>query len=183
MPVVWDDHLMSQLYEQGARHAFIGLGSIGDTTPRQRLYEKAIQQRFQIVSAIHFSAVVAHSARIGHGVTIMAGTVINPEASLGDNVIVNTGAIIEHDCIIGDHVHIATGARLASTVQVGDGTHIGIGATVRQSITIGRGAVVAAGAVVVADVPDMVILAGVPASILRDLGPALTDAGPANTAF
>jgi len=167
VPVLGDDTLLPELYDQGVRYAFIGLGTVGDTRPRRRLYDTARQQGFQIVPAVHPEAIIAPSTEIGHGPTIMAGVVINATARLGDNVIVNTGAVVEHDCVIGNHVHIATGARLAGTVHVGEGTHIGLGASVRQCIRIGRNAVVGAGAAVVDDVPDNVFVAGVPARILR----------------
>jgi len=167
VPVLGDDDLLAELYDRGVGHAFIGLGTVGDTRPRRRLYEKANRHGFQIVRAIHPQAVIAPSVEIGHGPTIMACAVINAAARLGDNVIINTGAIIEHDCVIGDHVHIATGARLASNVYVGEGTHIGIGASIRQCVHIGRNAIVGAGAVVVDDVPDNVVVVGVPARILR----------------
>ena len=163
VPVLGDDHHLLALYEQGVRHAFIGLGTIGDTKPRRRLYETARSGGFQVVSAIHPAAVISPSAQIGGGATVMATAVINAAASLGDNVIVNTGAIVEHDCVIGDHCHIATGARLASTVRVGPGAHIGAGATVRQSITVHAEAIVGAGAVVVTDVPAQTLVTGVPA--------------------
>jgi UDP-perosamine 4-acetyltransferase len=165
--VLGDDNLLPELYNQGVHHAFIGLGTTGDTRPRRRLYEKVHRQGFQVVQAIHPQAVIAPSVEIGHGPTIMAGAVINAAARLGDNVIVNSGAIIEHDCAIGDHVHIATGARLASTVYVSEGAHIGLSASIRQCIHIGRNAIVGAGAVVVDDVPDSVVVVGVPARTLR----------------
>lgn len=165
--VLGNDSLLPELYNQGVRWAFIGLGTIADTRPRVQLYERARQQGFQIVRAIHPQAVIAPSVEMGHGPTIMATAVISTDARLGDNVIVNTGGIIEHDCVIGDHVHIATGARLGSTVHVAEGTHIGLGASIRQCIHIGRNAVVGAGAVVVDDVPDEVTVAGAPARILR----------------
>lgn len=175
VPVLGGDDLLPQLYAQGIRHAFIGLGTVGDTRPRQRLYEQVIRQGLQIVPAIHPRAIIASSAQIGHGPTIMANAVVNAAVRLGDNVIVNTGAIIEHDCVIGNHVHVATGARLASTVYVGDGAHIGMGASIRQCLHIGRNAVVGAGAVVVDDVPDHVVVAGVPARVLRKDGGVMVD--------
>ena len=167
IPVLGNDSFLPELYNQGVRWAFIGLGTVADTRPRRRLYEKAREQGFQIVRAIHPQAVIAPSAEIGHGPTIMATAVVNAAAKLGDNVIVNTGAIIEHDCVIGNHVHIATGARLASTVHVGEGTHIGLGASIRQCVHIGRNAIVGAGAVVVENVPDNVLVVSMPAQVLK----------------
>jgi len=167
VPVLGNDGLLPELYKDDVRHAFIGLGTVGDTHPRRQLYEKARVQGFQVVQTIHPQAILSPSVEIGRGPTIMAGAVINANVRLGDNVIVNTGAIIEHDSTIGDHVHIATGSRLGSAVRVGEGSHIGIGASVRQCIRIGRNVVVGAGAVVVANVPDDVMVTGVPARIMR----------------
>ncbi|MBN1877189.1 MAG: acetyltransferase [Anaerolineae bacterium] len=165
--VLGNDDLMPKLFSQDVHYAFIGLGSAGDTHPRKQLYESAKQQGFQIAEIIHPGAVIATSVLRGEGLTLMANAVVNVAVRLGSNVIINTGAIVEHDCVIGDHVHIATGARLAGTVIVGECTHIGIGATVRQSLSIGHNVIVGAGAVVVNDIPDNVVVVGVPARILR----------------
>jgi len=161
--VLGDDTYLPELYAQGVRDAFIGVGTVGDSQSRIRVYELARRHGFRIVPAIHPTAVVAASAKIGDGPTIMANAIINPDAHLGDNVIVNTRAVVEHDCVIGDHVHIATGAVLAGMVTVGRGAHIGAGATIRQGLTIGEGAIVGAGAVVVRDVPAGTTVVGVPA--------------------
>lgn len=165
--VLGRDHLLSALYRGGVRHAFIGVGSYGEMGPRRCLYTMVKSEGFEVVAAIHPGAMISSSAEIGRGATIMAGAVINAEARLGENIIVNTGAIIEHDCVIGSHAHIASGARLAGKVEVGEGTHIGIGASVRQSIHIGRNVTVGAGAVVIKDLPDDVIAAGIPARVIR----------------
>ena len=164
--VLGGDDLLPRLRERGIAHAFIGLGSAGDTGPRRRLYSLATSEGFEVVSAVHPAATISSAAAIGRGATIMAGAIVNAGASIGDNVIVNTGAIVEHDCVIGDHVHIATGARLASTVRVGEGSHIGLGASVRECCQIGRNVIVGAGAVVVNDVPDAVVVIGVPARVV-----------------
>jgi sugar O-acyltransferase (sialic acid O-acetyltransferase NeuD family) len=166
--VLGGDDLLPRLRNRGISHFFIGLGSIGDTKPRQRLFQLALMNKLKPVSAIHHKAIISPSAVFGEGVMISAGAVINADAELGQNIIVNTAAVIEHDCRIGDHVHIATGAHLASTVNVDDGVHIGIGAVVKQCIKIGKGAVVGAGAVVVEDVPSETTVIGVPARPLKN---------------
>jgi UDP-perosamine 4-acetyltransferase len=165
--VLGNDTLLPKLVADGITHFFVGVGTIGNSTPRRRLYEMATGLGLQPVNAIHPRAVVSPSVKLGPGVTIMAGAVINASANVGANVIINTGVIIEHDCVLGDHVHVATGARLAGGVSVGEGSHIGIGASVRQSIRIGRNVIVGAGAVVVKDIPDNVVAAGVPARVIR----------------
>jgi sugar O-acyltransferase (sialic acid O-acetyltransferase NeuD family) len=165
--VLGDDGKLGDVRADGVRHAFVGVGSVGDATVRRRLYELARRQGFELVAAVHPRATIAPSAEVGDGPTIMAGAIVNAAARLGDNVIVNTGAIVEHDCVVASHVHIATGARLASTVTIGEGAHVGIGAAVRQGIRIGRNAIVGAGAVVVDDVAAGAVVVGVPARPLR----------------
>lgn len=164
--VLGDDRLLPELKGRGIDHAFIGIGTIGDTTARRELYRKVVDCGFQIASAVHPAACVSPSANLGSGATVMAGAIINAAARLGTNVIVNTGAIVEHDCVIGDHVHIATGARLSGGVIVDEGAHIGLGAIIRQQIRVGRDAVVGAGAVVVKDVAPGTTVVGVPAKQL-----------------
>jgi UDP-perosamine 4-acetyltransferase len=65
---------------------------------------------------------------------------------------------------------VAPGAAIASLVRVGEKTMIGIGATVIERIKIGANSIVGAGAVVVDDVPDNVVVVGVPARVLRKNG-------------
>ena len=167
VPVLGDDTLLPALHRNGVKRFFVGIGSIGDSKPRERLFRLGLNCGMKPVNAIHPQAIISSSAEFGEGAIIMAGTVINACARLGVNVIVNTGAIVEHDCVIEDHVHIATGAQMGSNVKIGAGTHIGAGATIRQTITIGAGAIVGAGAVVVADVLANMVVLGIPARPVR----------------
>ena len=164
--ILGDDTLLGDLHQQGTRHAFIGVGSVGDSAIRKELFLKLKEMGFELVSAIHPKATVSPSAEFGEGPIIMANAVVNADARIGDNVIINTGAVVEHDCILEDHVHIATGARLAGGVTVREGSHVGVGASIKQGVTIERGAIVGAGAVVIENVPEGVTVVGVPAKIL-----------------
>ena len=165
--VLGDDDLLPRQYHEGVSHVFIGLGGAADTEPRQRLFDRARSTGLAPLAVTHPSAVVSPSARFGDGSTVLAAAVVNASAELGDNVLVNTRATVEHDCRLGSHVHVATGATLASGVQVGDGAHVGAGATVIQGVRIGSRSIVGAGAVVLRDVEDGLVVAGVPARVLR----------------
>ena len=163
VPVLGGDQLLTSLRSEGVEFAFIGVGTIGKTDHRIRIYENLLTIGMKVIKAIHPSAIISSFTLFGQGVTVMAGAIINPGSKIGDNVIINTGAIIEHDCRIGDHTHIAPSATLSGNVIVGIGSHIGIGAVVKQGVTIGDNSIVGAGAVVVNNVPNNVTVVGVPA--------------------
>jgi acetyltransferase-like isoleucine patch superfamily enzyme len=105
---------------------------------------------------------------------------------VGRDVFINQGCRLDDigGIELGDGVMIGPGARLisaghpldparrrrqvtAAPIVVGRNVWIGAGATVLQGVTIGDDAVVAAGAVVTRDVPPAVLVAGVPARVVR----------------
>lgn len=107
---------------------------------------------------------------------------------VGRNVFINQGCRLDDigGIEIGDDVMIGPGARLisaghpldparrrrqvtAAPIVVGRNVWIGAGATILQGVTIGDDAVVAAGAVVARDVPPAVLVAGVPARVVKAL--------------
>lgn len=144
-----------------------GIVGIGNNLARANYFNKMKDLRFNMIIAIHPSAVISESAKIGSGTVIAAGAVINPHARIEENCIINTGAIIDHDCFIGEHVHISPGVNLAGNVSIKEYSHVGIGASVINRISIGRNTTIGAGAVVIRDVPDNAVVTGVPAKIIK----------------
>lgn len=154
------------LHRHGVERALIGIGS---NSVRARIVA-LLDGTVEWVSAIHPSAVVSPSARIGAGALISAGAIVQPDAVIGDHGIVNTGASVDHDCEVGRYAHIAPGARLAGNVTVGEGAFVGVGSQVIPARRIGAWSVVGAGAAVVEDVPDNVTAVGVPARVIKRHG-------------
>jgi sugar O-acyltransferase (sialic acid O-acetyltransferase NeuD family) len=166
VPVIGGDELLQSLKGRGVTWFVVGVGSVSNNRPRERLFEQALSHGLRPLSVVHPSAIVSPNAVVGDGCQILPGAIVNAGAKLGVNVIINSGAIVEHDCQIGAHAHVATGACLAANVQVGARSHIGVGAAVRQGINIGVGSVVGAGAAVVSEVPSGRTVVGVPARSL-----------------
>ena len=144
--------------------------SIGVNRIRKMIVErlKANNPAIEFMSAIHPSAVISPSAKIGEGTVVMAGAVINADAVIGNHCIVNTGATVDHDCIVEDYCHVAPGVHISGGTNVGEGTWIGVGSSVIQCLNIGKNCMIGAGSVVVKDIPDNVTAFGCPAKVIKN---------------
>ena len=104
---------------------------------------------------------------------------------IGKNVFVNHactfmdrgGITIEDNVLIGPKVNLITTnhpsnplerkATISNPILIKKGAWIGVGATILPGVTIGENAIVAAGAVVSKDVPNDVIVGGIPAKVIK----------------
>lgn len=135
--------------------------AVGNNAARKRI--EASLPHLHWATAVHPSAWVHPSVRLGQGTVVCAGAVIQPDSTVGTHVIVNTQASIDHDGTIGNYVHVAPGAHLAGGVRLGEGAFVGLGSSVVQSVQIGDWATIGAGGVVTEDIPNNVTAVGVPA--------------------
>lgn len=136
--------------------------AIGNNAVREKIQEKLIEEGLNIVSLIHPSAVIATDVKIGVGIVVMAGVVINSSSRIGKGCIINTSSSLDHDNVVEDYVHISPGVRTAGSVSIGKQTWIGIGSVVSNNVNICNGCKVGAGAVVVNDVTVPGTYVGVP---------------------
>ncbi len=149
-----------------AAAAFVGVGGVGLTSARRRVFHILHGAGFALPPIIHRSAVVSPRAYVADAAQVLAGAILNVGATVGVGAIVNAGAIIGHDASVGAHAHIASGAVLGGGAQIENGAHVGSGATVLEGRRVGKGAVVGSGAVVTRDVPAGVTVVGAPAHLL-----------------
>lgn len=139
---------------------------VGHNGIREKIHTNLSQYLGNPINAIHPSAVISASVKMGDGVMIAANATLNPLVQLGKGVICNTSTSIDHECVIGDFCHIAPGAVLCGNVEIGPGTFVGANSVIRQGIKIGHHVTIGAGTVVVKDIPDFATVIGNPAKNL-----------------
>jgi acetyltransferase-like isoleucine patch superfamily enzyme len=108
----------------------------------------------------------ARLLRVGEGVFLNRNVFLDTKGgiSLGDGVaLAEDVRIFTHNH--GEASHIE---RLYKPVVVGDYAKIYAGATLLPGVTVGNQAIVAAGSLVTHDVPDNMVAAGRPATVLRE---------------
>ncbi|WAP52749.1 acyltransferase [Arthrobacter sp. ATA002] len=145
-------------------------------------------------SKVWHLAQVREDAVIGSGGIIGRGAYIGTGVQMGKNCKVQNYALVYEPAKLGDGVFIGPGVILTNDtypravnpdgslksadnweavgVTIRDGASIGARAVCVAPVTIGRWATVAAGTVVVKDVPDFALVAGVPARRLGWVGKA-----------
>ena len=163
--VIGDDTMLSEIQASGINHAFIGVGSTGDTNIRRQIAAHITAIGMTLPMICDPSSTLSQSAEIESGVCIFPHAIINPNCKIGACAIVNTRATLEHDCTVGKFAHLAPSSTVGGNCKIGDGAHIGIGATIKENISIGSNAIVGAGAVVVSDVAPGTTVTGIPAKI------------------
>lgn len=140
--------------------------AIGNQKVRRQMIEELFDNKFNITTLIHPSAILDDTVIIDQGSIVMAGVVINSSVSVGKGCIINTSTSIDHDCQIANYVHLSPGVHLAGNVNIGKNTWLGIGSKVINNIDIAEDIIVGAGAVVVLNLHKEGTYKGVPAVLL-----------------
>ena len=120
-------------------------------------------------------AILRDRVEIGDRAVIMMGAILNIGAVVGEDTMIDMGAVLGGRATVGKRCHVGAGAVLAGVVEpasatpvvVEDDVLIGANAVVLEGVHIGKGAVIAAGCVVVSDVPENAVVAGVPGRVLK----------------
>lgn len=141
---------------------------LGNPKYRNKLYNEFITLGAIPISLYsNKSEIGAYDVSIGKGTAILAGAIISNSVSLGKGCLVYYNSVITHDCIIGDFVEISPGVKISGRCTIGNNTRIGANATILPDIIIGSNVTIGAGAVILNNVPDNVVIVGVPGRIIN----------------
>lgn len=122
-------------------------------------------------------AIIRDQVSIGDNAVIMMGAIINIGAVIGEGTMIDMGVVVGGRGTIGKNCHIGAGAVIAGVIEppsakpvvIEDDVVVGANAVILEGVRVGKGSVVAAGAVVVDDVPENVVVAGVPARVIKQI--------------
>lgn len=141
---------------------------IGNNPVRIRILENFEKNGFEIPSFIHAQTIIHPSVKIGKAVYVLPGTCIMPLTEIGDFSMISMGVNIAHHTKVEKGCFFSQGSNIGASILIKELAFVGIGATLMTGVkSIGKDALVGAGAVVIKDIPDYAVMAGVPAKILQ----------------
>lgn len=142
--------------------------AVGDCETRMQVVNKLKQLGVQFQTLVHPSVIVSDYVILGEDVIVCAGVILTVNITIGSHTHINLNCTIGHDAIIENFCTLNPGVSISGNDHVHEGVYIGTGATLIQGINIGRSTTIGAGSVVIDDVPDNVVVAGVPAKTIRN---------------
>lgn len=141
---------------------------IGNNNVRVRILKEFERNGYEIPSFIHKDTIIHSSVKIGKAVYILPGTNIMPLTEIGDYTMISMGVNIAHHNVIEEGCFFSQGANIGASMHIYKLAYVGISATLMTGVkTIGNNSLIGAGAVVIKDVPNNAVMAGVPAKILK----------------
>ena len=136
---------------------------------RKKVHERIkAQLDIRILPLVDPRAIIGMDVTIEDGALVEAGAVIGPGTVVGEGTIVDVGVTVAHDCMLGPFSHLSPGCALSGVVCLKENVLVGVGAALNSTITVGRGVIITPGSAVMNDVPDNVVMSGVPAKVIGE---------------
>ena len=133
---------------------------------RAQLFNR-LKDLIPFATLIHSSCYVDPSCKIGKGVCLFPGTVIDANAEIKDNVLINVSCTIAHHSIVGTHTFLSPRVAIAGFVTIGAYCNLGINSTIIDNITIAEYIQIGGGTVVIKNLEDQGLYVGNPSRFIR----------------
>lgn len=141
---------------------------LGNNKLRVKFLTMARKLGYETPNYIHPSVQISPNVTIGKGVYILLGTTIMPHTEIKDFVMISMGVHLAHHNVLDEGAFLSTGCNFGASIHAHRFAYCGISSTIMTGIhELGEDCLIGAGAVVIHDVPDRAVMAGVPAKVLK----------------
>lgn len=166
IPVLGSINLLNTLKETDGIEAVYC--PLGNNKLRVKFLTQARALGYETPNYIHPSVIISPSVTIGKGVYILLGTTIMPHTVINDFVMISMGVHLAHHNVLEEGVFLSTGCNFGASIHACKYAYCGISSTIMTGMhELGEDCLIGAGAVVIHDVPDRTVVAGVPAKVLK----------------
>lgn len=153
-------------FEENDFSSYYFVCCIGKPSIKRKVIEFLDSKKVKYGTIIHPSVIKSVTVEIGEGSIIMAGNILSTHVKIEKHAIINMGCMLGHDVQIHKYCCINPASSINGGTIVNEGVLVGTNATILEGLSIGRDSIVSAAAMVHANVPEKVIVMGVPARII-----------------
>ncbi|MDE6320771.1 MAG: acetyltransferase [Muribaculaceae bacterium] len=141
---------------------------LGNNELRVKFLQQAKALGYSIPNFIHPSVIMSPNVKLGEGIYILLGSNIMPFTEIEDCVMISMNVNVAHHNILKKGTFLSTGCNFGASIVAEENTYCGIGSTIMTGLhRLGKDCLIGAGAVVIKDVPDGAVMAGVPAKLIK----------------
>ena len=119
----------------------------------------AIPRLIDYISRFVYSCWLPHTARVGKNLGLGYG---------GLGVVIHSNAVIGDNVHIGQCVTLGGNGREYGQPEICDNVYIGCGAKILGPVKVGQGSIIGANSVVLKNVPERCVVAGIPARVIHE---------------
>lgn len=141
---------------------------IGNNILRVEILKSCLQMGLKTPNFIHSSVFISPNVNIGNGVYILPRTTIMPFTKINNFVMISIGVNIVHHSELQEGVFLSNGVNFGAMITAMKFAYVGMGATIMTGVKkLGENCLIGAGSVVIRDVLDNAVVAGVPAKVIK----------------
>lgn len=164
--IIGGTNSVSEAFQKGYFNKLsIGIG-YKHRAARREFFEK-FKGTIPFGNVIHSSVYLDRTTRVGEGLVVFPGCILDKGVILENNILLNNGVVVSHDSHIQSHCFISPRVAIAGFVKVGESCMLGINTTIIDNIIINDNIDTGGGTVVIKDLCNDGLYVGNPARFVK----------------
>ena len=125
-----------------------------DMCARRHALERVKDAGYSLFSVIHPRSIIEPGAKVGSGVIVLGGAILDQNVIIGDACFVDIGVRIGEDSIVGSNNYFSSGTTIGGGVTIGHSNFFGMDVTVTNEVHVASNVFVNAKTLVPRDIDD-----------------------------